>query len=282
MTFDMKYGRRAPKRTPSLKLASFLKAIPDHPISEDYLSQLTGWKILANDQYGDCACVEWSNHRRLVTTLLGGKEEYPNLNEVLKLYKTQNPNFPQDDGGMNVQTMLENLNHNGGPDGVKLTAFASVDTSNLEEVKAALAIFGGLLLGIEVQDLNQQDFANGVPWDYHSDGTVEGGHAVLAAGYDPDSIKFITWGAETEMTSNFWKNLVNCPSGECWCLIWPENLGTKQFIDGINMDVLASDYEALTGRPFPVGENPPSPIVNPDPSNNNGCTAAILKLFGIG
>jgi hypothetical protein len=46
------------------------------------------------------------------------------------------------------------------------------------------------------------------------------------------------------------------------------------------MTMLASDYEALTGRPFPVAD--PSPIVNPDLSNNNGCLDAILKLFGIG
>jgi hypothetical protein len=281
----MKYGRRSPKRTPSLKLASFLKTIPDHPVSEDYLSQLSDWKILGNDRYGDCAAVGWANSRKFASTLLGGKEYYPTEKQVLQLYKTQNPNFPQDDGGMDVQTLLEYLTHNGGPDGVKLCAFASVDTSNLAEVKAALGIFGSVLLGVEVQDMNQQDFSNGVPWDYHSDGTVEGGHCILGGGYlnrPTEDVKFITWGAETGMTDSFWNHLVNCPSGEVWILIWPENLGTKQFIDGINMDVLASDYEALTGRPFPVGENPPSPIVNPDPSNNNGCTAAILKLFGIG
>lgn len=82
------------------------------------------------------------------------------------------------------------------------------------------------------------------------------------------------------MTDSFWNHLVNCPSGEVWILIWPENLGTKQFIEGIDMTMLASDYEALTGRPFPVAD--PSPIVNPDLSNNNGCLDAILKLFGIG
>ena len=115
----MKYGRREPKRSPSLKLASFLKAIPSHPLSEDYLVNLSDWQMLGNDQYGDCACVGWSNIRRFVTALLGGNENYPGLNEVLQLYKTQNPGFPDEDNGMDMQTMLEYLNKKGGPDGVK-------------------------------------------------------------------------------------------------------------------------------------------------------------------
>ena len=285
----MKYGRREPKRSPSLKLASFLKAIPSHPLSEDYLVNLSDWQMLGNDQYGDCACVGWSNIRRFVTALLGGNENYPGLNEVLQLYKTQNPGFPDEDNGMDMQTMLEYLNKKGGPDGVKLVAFASVDTSNLDEVKAALYIFGSILLGVEVQGANQQDFAEGKIWDYHAGQPIEGGHCVLGGGYlgkPKNDIRFITWGAETGMTDSFWNNLVNCPSGEAWVCIWPENLGTKQFVDGIDMGTLASDYKALTGRtlpiptPVPVPPVPtPTPIPSPIPTPPPGGVNWLIQLF---
>ena len=269
---QFRYGRNFPKRTPSLKFANIIKAIPEHPISEDYLANLTDWKMLGNDQHGDCAAVSWANSRRFVTALLGGNENYPNQKEVDALYKTQNPLFPREDNGMDMQTMLEYLNHFGGPDGVKLTAFASVDVTNLEEVKAALYIFGGLLLGIEVQGMNQRDFANGYDWDYHPGDPVEGGHAVLAGGYNgkhEDDIRFITWGAETGMTDSYWNNLVNCPSGEAYIVIWPENIGTKQFIQGVDMSALKADYEALTNRPFPAVA----------PNDNQGCSAFLAFLM---
>ena len=62
---NLKFGRRSPSRTPSIKFKSILKAMPDHPVSEDYLSQLSNWQMLGNDQYGDCVAVTWSNMRRL-------------------------------------------------------------------------------------------------------------------------------------------------------------------------------------------------------------------------
>jgi hypothetical protein len=276
----LKYGRRQPKRTLSIKFVDILKALPDHPISEDYLSNLSNWLMLGNDTYGDCAAVSWANSRRFISALLD-KEEYPSLSEVYKLYKTQNPNFPNDDNGMDMQTMLEYLNKSGGPDGVKLVAFASVNTSNLDEVKAALYIFGGILLGIEVQNANQTDFDNGVVWDYHSGQPVEGGHAVLAGGYlgrANSDVRFVTWGAETGMTDSFWQNLVDNSNGEAWVLIWPENLGTKQFVEGINIDVLAADYQAITGRILPI----PTPVpVPPAPVPSDGCLVGLLKKLGL-
>ena len=290
--FDMKYGRRSPKRSPSLRLASILKTtLPDHPLSEDYLSNLSKWQLLGNDQYGDCAAVGWANLRRFMSAMLGEKENYPALDDVLKLYKTQNPNFPVDDNGMDMQSLLEYLNKNGGPDGVKLVAFASVDTSNLDEVKSAIHIFGSVLLGVEVQSGNQQDFAEGKVWDYHPKQPIEGGHCVLSGGFlgkSKSDIRFITWGNETGMTDDFWNNLVNCPSGEAWVCIWPENLGTKQFVEGIDMNALASYYKNITGRTLPLPSMPtPAPVPEPEPipippPTNNGCTTAILKLFGAG
>jgi hypothetical protein len=274
----LKYGRRQPKRALSIKFADILKVVPNHPISEDYLGNLSGWKMLGNDSYGDCVAVAWANSRRFISALLG-TENYPTQDQVFQLYKTQNSGFPNDDNGMEIQTMLEYLNTSGGPDGTKLVAFASVDVNNLDEVKAALYIFGGILLGIEVQNANIDDFNAGKIWDYHPGQPIEGGHGVLAGGYAGqvvNDIRFITWADETGMTDAFWQNLVDNPNGEAWVLIWPENLGTKQFVDGIDMNTLASDYQAITGKtlPVPPGPIPPAPVP-PAPIN----TCCLSKLF---
>jgi hypothetical protein len=191
------YGRRPPKNAPALGFASFVaKAVPTHPSSEDYLKTLTNWQMLGNDRVGDCNAVTWANMRRLVTATLS-KEYYPAQAQVWEFYRTQNPQFDPNgttqgngpgsgsDQGMDVQTGLEYLHANGGPDGVKAVAFAKVDHTNIDEVDAALAIFGGLWLGIAVLDANQQQFANGQPWSDVPGAKIDGGHAILAGGYVP-------------------------------------------------------------------------------------------------
>jgi len=279
-----KFGRKPPKNAPALMLASFLTGIiPDHPTSEDYLSQLQNWQMLGNDQYGDCVAVTWANMRRLVTAALS-TENYPTMNQVIALYKTQNPNFPTQDDGMDIQTCLEYLHSLGGPDGMKVVAFAKVDLSNLDEVKAALAIFGCLWLGINVQRANMTEFDRGQPWDYVPGSPIDGGHSIIGGGYTglaSNDVRFITWAQETGFTDNFWNKQVE----EAWAVIWPEQLGTIEFQEGIDLNLLAADYKALTGNDLPLTPTPqpptPTPAPVPDP-NAPGCLpAAFNKIMSI-
>lgn len=256
-----KYGRRPPKNAPALRFASLMaKQVPPHPRHEDYLATLAGWQMLGNDSVGDCNAVTWANMRRLVTATLS-TENYPSQDEVWQFYRTQNPGFDPNgsahgdgpgsshDNGMDVQTGLEYLHAHGGPDGVKVVAFAKVDQTNMSEVEAALAIFGSLWLGITVLEANQQEFSEGKPWSDVKGSPVDGGHAILGGGYVPQ-VKFITWATETEFAKSFWagKALDGTPLvEEAWAVIWPEHLGTKQFEAGIDLDALKTDYQAITG-----------------------------------
>jgi hypothetical protein len=256
-----KYGRRPPKNAPALSLTSFLvRPVPAHPSSEDYLARLNAWKMLGNDVAGDCNAVAWANMRRLITATLSS-EYYPTQAQVWQFYKTQNPLFnPQGtsltngpgssaDQGMEIQTGLEYLQSRGGPDGVKALAFAKVDQNDFAQVEAALAIFGGIWLGITVLDANQQEFANGQAWTDVPGSPIDGGHAILGGGYTPD-VKFITWAQETEFAPSFWSGSVNGVSlvEEAWVVIWPEHLGSKSFLSGIDLQQLAADYLDLTGE----------------------------------
>jgi hypothetical protein len=259
-----KYGRRPPKNAPALQFSSFLRraapGAPAYPPGEDYLAKLGGgWNMLGNDVAGDCNAVTWANMRRLVTATLAA-ENYPTQGQVWEFYQTQNPDFDPDgtattngpgspaDGGMDIQTGLEYLHASGGPDGVKVVAFAQVNHADLAEVRAALAIFGGLWLGIEVLDANQQEFADGQPWTDVHGSPVDGGHAILGGGYEK-GVKFITWAQETRFASSFWNGKVQGTPlvSEAWAAIWPEQLGTAAFEQGVDQAQLAADYQALTG-----------------------------------
>jgi hypothetical protein len=281
---SLKFGRKPPKNAPALMLANFLSGvIPEHPLSEDYLSKLQNWQMLGNDQYGDCVAVTWANMRRLVTATLA-TEYYPTMDQVLRLYKTQNPNFPTQDDGMDIQTCLEYLHQTGGPDGTKVVAFARVNYSNLDEVKAALAIFGCLWIGINVQKANVIEFNTGQPWDYVSGSPNEGGHSVIGGGYTgvaSKDVNFITWAQETEFTDNFWNKQVE----EAWVVIWPEQFGSVEFQQGIDLVQLAADYKELTGddlpttTPTPVPSGP-TPTPNPAPGCIQGVVNQIKGIFG--
>ena len=263
-----RYGRRAPKRAPALHLGPLLTGVvPAHPASEDYLAALHGgWQMLGNDQYGTCVAVTWANARRLVTTTLTPHGYYPPWAQVEAVYKTQNPGFPQQDDGMDIQTLLEYLTGTGGPDGVKAVAFAKVNHANVNEVKAALAIFGYLWIGVNVLDVNMNEFDAGQPWDYNAASPVDGGHSVLTGGYGPPGSgalggdeRFITWAQETSFTDSFWSHQVD----ECWVVVWPEHLGSEVFLTGVNVAQLAADYQAITGHVLPVPA-PPQPPPAPD------------------
>jgi hypothetical protein len=283
-----KYGRRAPSRRPALSLSRILTGkIPAHPASIDHLGP-GGWQMLGNDQAGDCVAVTWANVRRLVTAVAGA-ENYPSQDEVWAVYRTQNPHFDPNgdpsvngpgssaDQGMDIQTLLEYLVKHGGPDGTKALAFAKVDPTNVDEVKAAIAIFGYVWTGIDVQDANMTQFDNRQPWDYVARSADDGGHSVITGGYGTPGAgplggdeRFITWAEETSFTDRYWSHKVE----EAWAVIWPEHLAHPAFLAGIDLAALAADYTAITGKPFPavvppaptpVPTPPPSPVPAPDP-----------------
>lgn len=268
-----RYGRRPndPSR-PRLHLSHLLTGVvPAHPAADDYLARLSNWQMLGNDTYGDCVAVTWANLRRLTTSALS-TEVYPSWPEVEAVYKTQNPNFPSDDNGMDIQTLLQYLVKTGGPDGVKAVGFAAVDYTNPDEVKAAIALFGAVWVGLDVLDVNETEFSDGQPWDYVPGASDVGGHSVLVGGYGTSPAgsapqlggdeKFITWAQETSFTDAFWSNQVS----ECWAVIWPEHLGSREFMAGVDLQQLAADYTEITGKPFPAPVPSPAPTPTPTPT----------------
>lgn len=295
-----KYGRRPndPERyARALPLARVLTGVvPAHPAQQDYLSRLSDWKMLGNgpdpentahgvpaDGAGDCVSVTWANTRRLVTAALAA-EVYPDLDQVIALYKTQNPRFPSQDQGMVIETCLKYLVDHGGPDGVKALAYAKVDYTNPDEVKAATAIFGSVWVGLDVTAANEDEFSNEQPWDYVRRSQDLGGHSVVVGGYDSDGTggdeRFITWGEETAFTDQFWARQVS----ECWCVVWPEHLGSRAFLEGVDQQELADAYTELTGRPFPVQPQPvpPGPPVPDGPSAADVAAAVRQTLTDLG
>ena len=231
------------------------------PPSANNLEPFEKWLMLGNDKINNCNAVAWANQRRIVSSKLGSKELYPDLNQVLEFYKTQNSDFDPEsekfgpgsraDGGMSIQEGLNTLVKDVGPDGTKALAFAKVDVNSVQDVQAALATFGSLWLGIKVLDNNILEFKDGKPWTVSGDTSKFGGHAVLAGGFNPD-VQFVTWGQTASFSQGYWttKDMID----EAWVVIWPEHVGTRRFMVGVDFQQLAKEFHELTGRTldFPV------------------------------
>lgn len=214
---------------------------------------MSGWQMLGNDRHGDCVAVSFANFVRHVTANLS-KEEYPGYEEVIRFYKTQNPRFPAQDNGMVIQYALKEwMDHGFG--GRKLVAFAEVNAKDPEEMEAAIAIFGGLILGVTVTSANNKQFANRQPWDLASGARDGGGHAILSGDYSGNSasnIGFITWATATRFTDRY----LQSKCFEAWVPILPEHLGSASFLAGVSRQRLSECFKSLTGNDLAIPDDP--------------------------
>jgi hypothetical protein len=227
--------------------------VPKHDVVEDHYSAVSeAFQMYRNNEYGLCGPAAVANQRILLTTYLGDTQVIPTQDEVFDLYcRASKPSFDpvtgNNDNGVVMQELCDELVR-GGIAGIKAVAFARVNMFNLEEAAASVSIFGSVLLGLQLTVAQQEQMAKGI-WDYKWNCASWGGHAVLGCGYDKRNPKkatgnIITWDQNVKMTLAFMKHQVS----ECWVVIWPENLGTKQFQQGINLDSLKDAYNEITGR----------------------------------
>jgi hypothetical protein len=260
-------GLRPPSNNPAILFSRIWTGVtPAHPLIVNYLDAVRDWAMLGNDTWGDCGPVSVANARALVSRTLVGVEHYPTLDDVLDLYRRSgNPNFPNDDNGVDMQQMLGEV-HKNGIAGTKCVAFAKVNLNNMDEVRAAIAIFGGLLLGVNLDVAQQSQTDTTKVWDYVPGSAVWGGHAVLAGAYTSLTGKgqadlgLVSWAEVLGLTDTFWSK----QGMEAWVVVWEENFGTTQFMQSVNLDALAADYQALTDSPLPLPA-PPAPAPSPSP-----------------
>jgi hypothetical protein len=277
-------GRRPPKGAPAIRFRTvWTGAVPDHPLSADHFAQVTDWGLYTNDRYGVCGPTSVANQRKLLTRYLTGAEESPTQEDVYDLYRRSgNPAFDPvtgaGDDGVDMQTMLEALLE-GGIGGVKPIAFAKVDHTRRDEVLAAIAIFGSVLCGVSLE-VAQQDQTDTGLWDYQRSDEW-GGHAVLSGRYtDPagtarDRTGVVTWAQVVDATDVFLARQLD----EVWVVVWPEQLSTRQFAEGIDLARLAATYQELTGRVLPVAPPAPAPPPGPTPPTPSGPLAELAALL---
>src|SRR6266478_3031580 len=155
-----------------------------------------------NDTLGDCTIAAVAH---AVTTYRGlvGKEKIMSKQAEVKLYMHLSAGL---DSGLNELDVM-NYWRQRTISGDKILAYASVDPKNHTHVQQAMAIFGGVYLGFQVQQGCVKDFDAGKPWT--AGPLTNDGHAVFAVGYDQNFVTVLTWGSTQQGTWGWWDECVD-------------------------------------------------------------------------
>lgn len=231
-----KLGKKAPINKDSLAFGDFVTLLPTVPLIDTAPSYTYGMDL--NDKYGDCVVAAFDHARQTITGLLTGVPKTFTTEEIEALYKTQNPNFPAEDNGMDIQTFLEYLQAN-----KYIVGFAKIDHNNEAQMKAAIYMGLSIMTGVQLQEAQEQQFPN--TWDFVPGGKFIGGHGIPAIAYqaNPDETTIVTWGKAIPATQAFIKNQMD----EAWFILLQEHIDHPAFRTHWNLAAFSQAVSEITG-----------------------------------
>lgn len=254
---QIKLGRKAIKHdSRTLRLENYLDTdLAPAPPAVNWSCGVVDWGMLKNDKLGDCT---------IAGALHGVMVWAKNLNvpvnftdaiavQYYSLWCGYNPSNPDTDQGGILLDIVKDWKAQT-LDNFQLSAFASVNPQNIEHVKQAINLFGGLYIGVALplsaQGQSEWDVVSTLTWfsrlfsgqvKGNTDPGSWGGHCVYVVGYDAETVTVITWGILLKMTWAFWRTYVD----EAYALLSPTWVGTKGSPHGLNMTQLNEDLHKI-------------------------------------
>lgn len=238
----MKLGRKAvitDSRT--LKLAKYIStALPAPPPASDWTKGIANWGMMLNDKLGCCTIAAVAHAVQVFSANTASEVTVPDA-QVLQYYEQWDgykPSEPNTDSGGVELNVLTNWQKSAF--GVhKLIAYADPAYTNLEQIRQAISLFGGVYIGVSLPITAQTQTV----WDVVPNGGESakpgswGGHAVFVPKYDADGFTCITWGELKTMTVAFWDAYVD----EAHALLSHDWLAKKGSPSGFKLAELKTD-----------------------------------------
>ena len=238
-------GKLAPKAdTRTLKFKDYFGKLPPIPSAVDWTGKVSDWGMDANDLYGCCAFASMA-HCEMLWTSQASSLVVPTVDDVLNAYSVVtgfDRTKPETDQGACLVDVL-NFWRQTGIAGRKILAYMQVDHTNLDHVRAAIALFGCVYAGIQVPDDAEDAFEAGQPWVDTSQPASDG-HAIPLVAFDPSMLTCVTWGRGQRMT-NAWAHRY---LDETYCVLtqdWLDAHGVAP--SGFNLAQLQQDLKLVSG-----------------------------------
>jgi hypothetical protein len=277
----LKLGKKpAQPARPQLRLtAAHLTALPAPPAEVDYGAG--AYPMYGNDQYGDCVEAGIGHQVGQYTRYARGVEALFTDADILNAYSAIT-GFRADDPSTDQGTYTQDAMtwwRRTGLAGHRILMFASLDVADTTALKQAIELFGAVGIGFNFPASAMDQFDDGEPWTVVKGSPLEGGHYVIATGYDQDYLKVKTWGTQQLMAWPFHAAYTD----EAWVVITAEmadSAGSSTFT-GIDLYALGQDFATLTGQANPIPTPSPSPGPTPAPPSPSpdAADAAYAKVL---
>src|ERR1700683_945229 len=255
----MRLGKLAPKKNlKTLRFSDYLKADPSTlPVPPEKtwrewkVPPLGAWNMYLNDQIGDCTIAEVA-HTLMLVTAHTGTMVVPTDEEVLAMYEAISGYDPSQtdasgnnptDTGCAITDVLAYWQKNGLA-GHNILGWAQIDQTNINAVKQAIYIFGGVDLGVNLPNSAMDQTNANETWAVIADdGGIAGGHSVPLFGYGADGTNCITWCERQELTCSWF--LKYCD--EVYAVITNDWLVKSSGLapNLLNLEALTADLQAL-------------------------------------
>ena len=220
---------------------------------------------------GDCVAVGLRNFVALGDYSEGAhgpQDAIPSPNDVVSTYCSLRGVSPEQlftdpdqyDGGMDIATVLQTWLYS--PIyGVRVGGYAPVDYSDLDNVRNALFLCGGVPVGIQLPASAEAQFPG--TWTYQPGSEILGGHCIVLTGYDTPTAMFwgVTWGKVIGISEGFLAAYLD----EAYACVSAQAIQKGTGPTGLNVSLLQSDILALNAV-SPVEPPEPSPVVTPPPT----------------
>lgn len=255
-------GGRLPRdpTAPFVEITShLLEGTGNAPAACDYYSRIKAWGIMLNNEWGDCTCA--ADGHIAVQQVAYGLSKILDVTDadVQAAYVTVGgfnphmgpPGANPTDKGATVQAALHYLQAHGIA-GFKIAAFGEVYRLDHAAVKQAIFEFGALSLGMYFPKSAMTQFQDGKPWTPVANAVLDGGHCVVAVGYDADYVYCVTWGEVIKMSWAFWDAYVE----EAWAIISRD----WRTVSGLDLRDFANEWHTCFGGRNPFKAPPPKPI----------------------
>lgn len=200
----------------TLKLSDFVPSVevlppPPQKRAWEYRISDAEWAgtIFGNDVAGDCvlaAILHWI----MAATANTNQPATFTTQDAFDMYSAITgwdgvPGSPSDQGTAMTDAMAYMVN-TGVKDQLgrlhKWLGWASIKL-DLQSLRQAIAIFGGVLVGVQVTQSMMDQFEEGQPWNAPFTGGVLGGHGIPGFGYGGEGEDWLTWAMRQFSDLNF-------------------------------------------------------------------------------